>query len=73
MTSSFRPAKDDVIKYKPPCFSLPFGNLVLVVFGDEITKILRNSLFIFHFVLPVSPCKRKTLFRKFHNLSDEKP
>ena len=35
----------DVIKYKPPCFSLPFGNLVLVVFGDEITKSLRNILF----------------------------
>jgi hypothetical protein len=32
----------------------------LVVFDDEITKILRNSLFIFHFVLPILPCKRKT-------------
>ena len=31
----------------------------MVVFGDEVTKILRNSLFIFHFVLPILPCKRK--------------
>ena len=30
----------------------------LVVFGNEVTKILRNSLFIFHFVLPILPCKR---------------
>ena len=27
----------------------------LVVFGDEVMKIVRNSLFIFHFVLPVLP------------------
>ena len=26
---------------------------LLVVFGDKVMKILRNSLFIFHFVLPV--------------------
>ena len=45
----------------------------LVVFGDKVTKILRNSLFIFHFVLPILPCKRKTLHRKSRNLSDEKP
>ena len=30
----------------------------LVVFGNEVTKILCNSLFIFHFVLPILPCKR---------------
>jgi hypothetical protein len=44
----------------------------LVVFGDKVTKILRNSLFIFHFVLPILPCKRKTSYRKSRNLSDEK-
>ena len=33
----------------------------LVVFGDEVTKILSNSLFNFHFVFPILPCKRKTL------------
>ena len=47
-----------------------FGNFV---FGDEVTKILRNSLFIFHFVLPILPCKRNTSDRKSRNLSDEKP
>ena len=26
---------------------------LLVVFGDKVTKILRDSLFIFHFVLPM--------------------
>ena len=45
----------------------------MVVFGDEVTKILCNSLFIFHFVLPILPCKQKTLYRKSCNLSDEKP
>jgi hypothetical protein len=30
-------------------------------------------LFIFHFVLPILPCKRKTSYRKSRNLSDEKP
>ena len=44
----------------------------LVVFGNKVTKILRNSLFIFHFVLPVFPCKQKKLYRKSRNLSDEK-
>ena len=44
----------------------------MVVFGNEVTKILRNSLFIFHFVLPILPCKWKTLYRKSRNLSDEK-
>ena len=39
----------------------------LVVFGDEVTKILRNSFFIFHFVLSVLPCKRKTSYRKSGN------
>ena len=28
-------------------FSSHFGNLVLVVFGNEVTKILSNSLFTF--------------------------
>ena len=45
----------------------------LVVFGNKVTKILRNSLFIFHFVLPILSCKRKTSYRKSCNLSDEKP
>ena len=45
-----------------------FGNFILVVFGNEVTKISCNSLFIFHFVFPILPCKRKTLFRKSHNL-----
>ena len=44
-----------------------------VVFCDEVTKILRYSLFVFHFILPILPCKRKTLYRKSCNLSDEKP
>ena len=44
----------------------------MVVFGDEVTKILRNSLFIFHFILPILPYKRKTSYRKSRNLSDEK-
>ena len=48
-------------------------NSFLVVFGDKVTKMLCNSLFIFHFVLPILPCKRKTSYRKSHNLSDEKP
>ena len=34
--------------------------LFLVVFGKEVTKILRNSLFIFHFILPILPYKQKT-------------
>ena len=39
----------------------------LVVFGNELTELLRNSLFIFHFILPVLPCKRKTFYRKSGN------
>ena len=31
-----------------------------------------GSLFIFHFVLPILPCKWKTSYRKSCNLSDEK-
>ena len=45
----------------------------LVVFSDKVIKISCNSLFIFHFVLPILPCKRKTSYRKSRNLSDEKP
>ena len=37
------------------------------------TRSYVNSLFIFHFVLPILPWKRKTLYRKSRNLSDEKP
>ena len=44
----------------------------LVVFDDKVSKILRNSLFIFHFVLPILPCKRKTWYRKSRNPSDGK-
>ena len=47
--------------------------LFLVVLGDEVAKILRNSLFIFHFVLPILPCKQNTSYRKSRNLSDENP
>ena len=36
---------------------------LLVVFGNEVTKILCKSLFIFHFVLPMLPCNRKKLHR----------
>ena len=54
-------------------FHLILVTSFLVVFCDEVTKILRNSLFIFHFVLPILACKRKTLYRKSRNLSDEKP
>ena len=49
-----------------------FVTWFLVVLGDKVTKILRNSLFIFHFVLPILPCKWKTLYRKSRNLSDKK-
>ena len=45
----------------------------LVVFGDEVTKILPYNLFLFHFVLTILPWKRKTSYRKSCNLSDEKP
>ena len=46
-------------------FSSNFGNLVFdLILGDEVKKILRNSLFIFHFVLPVLPCKRKKIVQK---------
>ena len=36
----------------------------LVVFGNQVKKILRKSLFIFHLVLP---CKWKTSYRKSCN------
>ena len=49
-----------------------FGNFIFGCFGDEVTKILTNSLFIFHFSLPILPCKQKSLYRKSRNLSDEK-
>ena len=45
----------------------------LVVLGHEVTKILCNSLFTFHFTWPKLPYKRKTSYRKSHNISDEKP
>ena len=32
----------------------------LVVFGHKVTEILRNNLFILHFILPIRPCKQKT-------------
>ena len=42
-----------------------------------VTKLpkyyVHNSLFIFYFVLPILPWKRKTLYKKTRNLSDEKP
>ena len=44
--------------------------LFLVAFGDEVIKILHDSLFLFHFILP---WQWKTLYRKSRNLSDEKP
>ena len=44
----------------------------LIAFGDKVTKILRNNLFTFHFVLHILPCKWKTWYRKSCNLSDEK-
>ena len=55
------------------CFQPILVTWILVVLGDKVTKILRNSLFIFHFILPILPCKRKTSYRKSRNLSDEKP
>ena len=45
----------------------------MVVFEYEVTNILHNILFIFHFVLPILPRKRKTWYRKSLNKSDEKP
>ena len=50
------------------CFHPILVAWFLVVFGDEVTKILCNSLFIFYFVLPVLPCKWKTSYRKSRNL-----
>ena len=35
------------------CFYPILVTWFLVIFGDKVTKILRNSLFIFYFVLPV--------------------
>ena len=50
------------------CFHPILVTWFLVVFCDEVTKILRtSSLFIFHFVLPVLPFKRKTSCRKSRN------
>ena len=60
------------------CFHPILVTWFLFFFGDEVTKILRNSLFIFYFllffifILPVLPCKPKTSYRKSCNLSDEK-
>ena len=45
----------------------------LVVFCAEVTKILGNSLFIFHLVWPILSCKWKTSYRKSRKLNDEKP
>ena len=53
--------------------SFHFGSLVLVVFGNKVTKILCNSLFILHLVLPILPWKRMKLYKRSCNLSDEKP
>jgi hypothetical protein len=47
--------------------------LFMVVFVNEVTIILLSSLFIFHFVSPILPCKWKTSYRKSCNLNDEKP
>ena len=41
--------------------------------ANQLEHTLSHSLFIFYFVLPILPCKRKTLYRKSHNPSDEKP
>jgi hypothetical protein len=46
---------------------------ILVTSFLVVIKILHNSLFIFHFVLPILPCKWKTLNSKSSNQSDEKP
>ena len=40
-----------------------FVTSFLVVFVHYVTKILRNSLFIFHFVLTILSCKRKTSYK----------
>ena len=44
------------------CFHPILVTWFLVGFGNKVTKI--NSLFIFHFVMPVLPWKRKTSYRK---------
>ena len=37
----------------------------MVVFSDEVTKILHDSLCLFFISsLPILPCKRKTLYKK---------
>ena len=40
---------------------------------SAIGGVLRNSLFIFYFLLSILPCKWKTLYRKSRNQSDKKP
>ena len=49
------------------CFHPILLTWFLVVCDDEVTKILRNNLFIFYFVLPILPCKQKTRYRKSRN------
>ena len=49
------------------CFHPILVTWFLVVFGDGVTKILCDTLFIFHFVLPILPCKQKALYRKLRN------
>ena len=49
------------------CFHPILVTWFLVVFNDEVTNISCNSSFMFHFVLPVLPCKWKTSYRKSRN------
>ena len=59
-------------KFNFCCFHPILVTWFLVVLGDEVTKVLPNSLFIFYFVLPVLPvlpCKWKMSYRKSSNLT----
>ena len=47
-----------------------FGIFIFCCFW--LLKISCNGMFIFLFVLPILPCKQKTLYRKSRNLSDKK-
>ena len=42
------------------CFHPILVTCFSVAFGNEVMKIIRNSVIIFHFVLLVLPCKLKT-------------
>ena len=65
------------MKKKLPVYNCCFHPILvtwfLVVFGKKVTKLLRNSFFVFHFVLPVLPCKQNTSYKKHETKVTKKP